>query len=196
MRILKINQKSYQKIAKIVAESVKNGKVIIFPTDTVYGLICDVQNKKAVSKIFKIKKRNFQKKISIFVRDLEMAKKFAKIDKKQEQFLKKNWPGNLIAVLKAKKKFPKGIVCPKGKIGLRIPNYKFLNELLKKWNYPIAQTSANISGKPVPAKVKEILKQFRDKNWQPDLVIDAEKLAGKPSAVIDLTISPPKILRP
>jgi len=128
--------------------------------------------------------------------------------------LKKVWPGKTIVILKAnpstrlraRKKpspgqrswagFPKGIVCRWGKIGLRIPKYKLLNELLKQFNNPIAQTSANISSKPVPATIKEILEQFKDKRYQPDIVVDAGKLSGKSSVVIDLTISPPKVLRP
>jgi L-threonylcarbamoyladenylate synthase len=196
MIILKIKKENFQKILKITLESIKQGKVIVCPTDTVYGLICDAKNKKAVRKIFKIKKRSFQKPISIFIKDLKMAKKFAQIDKKQEMFLKKYWPGKTIAILKATKiRFPRGIVCQWGKIGLRIPKHKLLNELLNKFNGPLAQTSANISGKPVPATIKEILKQF-DKKYQPDISIDAGKLSGKSSKVIDLTISPPKILRP
>ena len=101
MIIIKVKQKNFKKILKIALESLREGKVLIFPTDTVYGLICDAENKLAIRKIFKIKKRSFQKPISIFVKDLKMAKKFAKINKSQEKFLKKVWPGKAIVVLKA-----------------------------------------------------------------------------------------------
>jgi len=191
---LKINSQNIKEIIEETIKSFKEGKVIICPTDTVYGLICDATNKEAVDKIFKIKKRSFQKPISIFVKDFKMVKKFAKIDKDQENFLKKVWPGKVIAVLKAKRRFPRGIVCKWGKIGLRMPNYKLLNETLNKFRGPLAQTSANLVGKPTLPLMKNILKQFQDKKYQPDLAIDAGKLSGKPSIVIDLTQSPPKIL--
>ena len=195
MKNLKINSRDIKKVIRKTIKSLKEGEVIVCPTDTVYGLIADATNKKAVETIFKIKKRSFQKPISIFVRNLKMAKKFAKIDKDQEKFLKKVWPGKVITVLKAKRRFPRGIVCQWGKIGLRMPNYKLLNEILNKFGGPLAQTSANLAGKPTPALMKNIFKQFQDKKYQPDMAIDAGKLYGKPSVVIDLTLSQPQILR-
>lgn len=194
MEVLKVNPKNLKVAIIKVVESIKKGKVIICPTDTVYGLICDATNKKAVNNIFKIKKRSFQKPVSIFVEDFKMAKKFAKINKNQGKFLKKVWPGKVIVILKTKRRFSRGIVCQRGKIGLRMPNYKLLNETLNKFKGPLAQTSANLTGKPTLPLMKNILKQFQDKKYQPDLAIDAGKLSGKPSVVIDLTQSPPKIL--
>ena len=194
MEVLKVNPKNFKGVIIQVVESIKRGKVIICPTDTVYGLICDATNEKAVNKIFKIKKRSFQKPVSIFVKDFKMAKKFTKINKNQEKFLKKVWPGKVIAVLKTKRRFPRGIVCQRGKIGLRMPKYKLLNETLNKFKGPLAQTSANLAGKPTLPLMKNILKQFQNKKYRPDLAIDAGKLSGKPSMVIDLTQSPPKIL--
>ena len=185
-----------EKISQI-AKELKKGKVIICPTDTVYGLIADATNKKAVEKIFKIKKKPTNKPIPIFVRDIKMARKLAKIDKKQEMFLKSVWPGKVTVVLKAKnRKFPKGIGKPKKEIGLRVPDYEIINQLLRLCNRPLTGTSANISGKPASTKIKEVLKQFKNQKYQPDLIINAGNLPkSKPSTVIDLTISPPKILR-
>ena len=169
---------------------------MVCPTDTVYGLIADANNKKAIEKIFKIKKRSFRKQLSLFIKDFKTAEQLAVINKEQEKILKKNWPGKLIAVFKARKKFPKGIVCDFGKIGLRIPDYKLLNELLKNFNHPLAQSSANISGLPASNKIKEVLRQFQNKKNQPDLVIDAGNLkSSKPSRVVDFTGKRPKILR-
>ncbi len=196
MIVLKLSRKNFGEILKITTQSIEEGKAIICPTDTVYGLICNAENKAAVRKIFKIKKRNFQKPISVFIKDLKMAKKIARIDKRQEKILRKLWPGKAIVVLKSKRKFPEGIVCQWGKIGLRIPNCKLLNELLKQFKEPLAQTSANISGKPASNKIEEIVKQFEKEKYQPDLILDAGKLkTSKPSAVIDLTSKKPKIIR-
>ena len=172
---------------KKAAKAIKKGKVIVCPTDTVYGLVCDAANKKAVERLFKIKRRSRRKPIPIFVRDIKTAKKLAEINREQEIFLKQVWPGKVTAVLRSKNK---------GKIGLRIPKYEFVLSLAKQLNRPLTGTSANISGKPFSTKIREVLKQFKGQKYQPDLVIDAGNLrSSKPSKVIDLTIWPPKILR-
>ena len=202
MEILKLNSKNLKEISKKVASLIKKGKVIVYPTDTVYGLICDTGNKKAVQKIFKIKNRSFKKPLPVFVKDIKMAKILAKIDKKQEGFLKKVWPGKTTVVLERKKgKEIYGV--DKKTIAIRIPEYKPLNDLLENINYPLAETSANISGKPAPGDIKEIVKQFTlrrgsgqgGKKNQPDLIIDGGTLSKKSSTVVDLTKATPKILR-
>ena len=195
MRILKVNQKNLKEVIETALQLIKEGKVIICSTDTVYGLICDVTNMKAVKGLLKIKRRPKNKPIPIFVKDLKMAKKFAKIGKNQGKILKEVWPGKVIAVLKVKGRFPKGIVCQRGKIGLRIPKYKLLNKILNKFKGPLAQTSANLTGKLTPAAIEDILNQFENKKYQPDMAIDAGRLSGKPSKVIDLTVQPFKVLR-
>ena len=91
---------------------------------------------------------------------------------------------------------PRRLFGSKKTIGLRIPNYKLINILLKELNKPLTGTSANISGKPASTKIKEVLKQFENKKHQPDLIIDAGNLPKSlPSTIIDLTKQPPKILR-
>ena len=189
-------EKERPEMIKKAAQLIKEGGVIVCPTDTVYGLICDATNKKAVKKLFKIKKRPPKKPIPIFVKDIKMVKKLAYINKKQEKFLKKVWPGKVTVVLKAKKNLPKGILGPENKIGLRIPNYKLVNTLLQKSNRPLSGTSANISGKPGSTKIEEVLRQFKKEKVQPDFVIDVGNLKpSKPSTVVDLTGSKLTILR-
>lgn len=200
MDTLKLNPKNLKEINKKVSDFIKEGKIIIYPTDTVYGLICDAKNKKAVQKVFKIKKRDPKKPLPLFVRDLKMAKKFARIDKKQEKFFKNFWPGKTTMVLERKgKEEIYGV--DKKTIAIRIPKYKPLNCLLKDISRPVAQTSANISGGANPDSIKEVLKQFREKphtkfgGGHPDLIIDGGTLSKKSSTVIDLTKPKPEILR-
>ena len=169
---------------ELAVEIIKNGGVIICPTDTVYGLVCDATNKKAVERLYKIKKRPRNKLIPIFISDIKMAKRFTNITPEQEKFLKNVWPGKVTAVFHHRKP------------GLRIPDYKFVLNLVKHIG-PLAETSANISGQPATTKIKEVLKQFEGRKYQPDLVIDVGNLPkSKPSKIIDLTVWPPKILRP
>jgi len=183
---------------KNLAREIKKGRVIVCPTDTVYGLLADATNKKAVEKIFKIKKRPKTKPLPIFIKDLESAKRLAIIDKNQERFLKKAWPGKITAVLKRKAANRKQKIygIDKKTIALRISKYKLVLELLKAINKPLTGTSANISGKPATTKIKDILRQFQNKKFQPDLILNTGNLkSSKPSKVIDFTGKRPKILR-
>lgn len=195
MIILKLSSKNHQKIIKKAIEAIRNGKVIVCPTDTVYIPVADATDRIAVGKVFLIKKRLLKKPIPIFVKDIKMAKKLAYINKEQEKFLRKIWPGRVTVVLKRKKAKTKLYGVDQKTIALRIPNYKLINILLKKFNKPLVGTSANISGKAASGNLKEVLNQFKKRKYQPDLIIDGGILFGKPSRVIDLTVSPPKILR-
>lgn len=192
MEITKEN--SLEKATKII----KRGGIIICPTDTVYGLLCDAANGKAVENIFKIKKRDKSNPLPIFVSSLAMAKKLAYIDKKQENFLNEVWPGKVTVVLKRKPNcgLPEILFGGKQTIALRVPNYKLIAGIIKKLKMPLAQTSANISGKPASTEIKEVLRQFKTQKDKPDLVIDAGDLPeSKPSKIIDLTENKVIILR-
>jgi L-threonylcarbamoyladenylate synthase len=174
------------------------GQVVVCPTDTVYGLLADATNDKAVEKVFEIKKRDKGKPIPIFIKDIEMAKKITLIDKAQEEFLKEVWPGRITVVLKRKKKcgLSRVLFGRLETIGLRIPDYKLINDLLLKIKKPLTGTSANISGRPPITKFKGILEEFEEKEHGPDLILDAGNLSeSPPSTVIDLTRRTPKILR-
>ncbi|KKT15741.1 MAG: hypothetical protein UV98_C0045G0009 [Parcubacteria group bacterium GW2011_GWB1_43_6] len=183
MMVLKIKDQKVDELAKLI----KKGGVVVCPTDTVYGLICDAKNKKAVTRIYLIKKRTKNKPLPVFVRNIAMAKTLVKIDKDQEGFLKKVWPGAVTVILKSKNR--------QGTIGIRIPNHKFVLNLVKRAG-PLAETSANISGQPSTTKIREVLRYFKGRKYQPDLVLNAGDLKpANPSQIIDLTGLEPVILR-
>jgi L-threonylcarbamoyladenylate synthase len=172
---------------KKAVRAIKEGKVLVCPTDTVYGLVCNAANKKAVEKIYKIKNRPKSRLLPIFVNNIGMAKKLVKIDSRQEKYLKKVWPGPVTAILRKKR--------GSGTIGIRMPHYGFVLNLVKHIG-PLAETSANISGQPASTKIKEVLKQFEGRKYQPDLIIDAGDLPkNKPSKVVDLTVYPFRVIR-
>lgn len=175
-------EKPSKQALELAAKLIKAGGIVICPTDTVYGFLADAGNKKAVEKIYKIKKRAKSKPLPVFVKDFKMAKDLAEINKEQEKVLKKKWPGKYTFILKSKFKNPN---FKKNTIALRIPKYKFLNDLLKKINKPLAQTSVNISGQLPLTKIKDIINQFEN---QDILLIDAGNLPkSKPSTIIDLS---------
>lgn len=188
MVVLMVKKQNLATIVNKATKSIKSGGVIVCPTDTVYGLVCDAANKETMARLFLIKQRPPNKPIPIFVAGIEMAKEFAEINKKQEAFLKKVWPGAVTVVLKSKK--------GEGTIGMRMPKYRLILEIIERLGRPIAETSANISGKPATTKIKEVLKCFKGGENQPDLVLDAGDLKlAKPSRVIDFTGSEPVTLR-
>ncbi|MFA5878335.1 MAG: L-threonylcarbamoyladenylate synthase [Candidatus Staskawiczbacteria bacterium] len=177
----------------IILKALKNGKVLIFPTDTVYGLICDATEEKAVERIFKIKKRKRTNPLAVFVKDVKAAKRISYINKEQEDFLKKNWPGAVTVILKSRKRLSK-LVYKKGTIGIRVPDYKLLNLVLEKFRRPIAQTSANISGRGATGEIDKVLKQFSGKD-RPDLAINAGNLAGSDPSKVFIFIDKPTRIR-
>ena len=196
MEIIKVFPRNFKKIVEISVKLIKKGKILVFPTDTVYGLLVDATNEKAVKKLFKIKKQSKGKPIPIFVKDMKMARELAYFNKFQEKFSREVWPGKITVVLKRKNSLPKILFGNKKTIGLRIPNHKLVNILLKKLNFPLTGTSANISSKPHSTRIKEIIDQFRERRNRPDLVLDNGNLEPSlPSTVIDLTEKSPKILR-
>jgi L-threonylcarbamoyladenylate synthase len=198
MENLKINSRNFAGVIKKVVESIKRGDVVIFPTDTVPGLICDAKNKKAVERLFKIKNRPENKPLPVFVEDIKMTKELAVINKDQEKILKKVWPGKVTIVLKSKIQNPKSKIygVAKNTIALRIPKHKFLNILLKEINLPLAQSSVNISGEPAAKDIKHAVKIFEKRKYKPNLIIDDGILRkSQPSKIIDLSGQKIKILR-
>jgi len=167
------------------AALLKKGGVIICPTDTVYGFLADAQNKKAVNKIYKIKKRPKSKPLSVFVKDLKMAKEMADINGQQEMRLRKYWPGKVTVVLKRKAGL-KIYGVKKDTIAIRIPGHLFLQKLLKKIDRPLAQTSVNISTQEPLNSIDAILTTF-SKNKLVGLIIDGGDIKNaRASKIVDL----------
>jgi L-threonylcarbamoyladenylate synthase len=197
MEILYLKRNDIKEAVKSAVSALKKGRVVLLPTDTVYGLVSLASDKKAVERIFKIKKRPKSKPLLVFVKNIVQAKKIVQISKDKEIFLKKTWPGRVTVVLKKKNNKEKIYGTDKNTLGLRIPKYIFLNEVLDKINKPLVQTSANISGKPDLNDINKIIKQFSCNGFdQPDLIINAGNLKKSlPSSILDISSKKIKILR-
>ena len=173
-----------------LAQAFLAGKVAIFPTDTVYGLGC-ILEEKAVRKIFKIKNRRSDKPLPLLVADIDEALSLAHFSPAALEAATKFWPGATTLVLNAKKDLPSR-VCRKGMVALRIPDYPFLREVIRRVGQAIIGTSANLSGEEPAGCVSKISKRVLTKV---DLVVDGGKVSGKPSTVYDLTGAEPVIIR-
>lgn len=197
MKITKLTEKNKTLTINQAVKVLENTGIVILPTDTVYGLLVDATNEKAVKKLIEFKSRPPGKAISVFVSDFSMMKKYVNVTPKQESILKELLPGPFTVILKSNHRTSKLLESEKGTLGIRIPHYDFLTEAVKKFGKPITATSANLSGRPPYYQIDPLLKELpQSKKQLVDLVINAGKLAhNKPSTVIDLTLPTVKILR-
>ncbi len=140
MKAIKFNKEGIEKAAK----AIKEGKIVALPTDTLYAIAADINNKKAVEKIYKIKKMKRNKKISILFDSVESAEKYVKFDDVTELLAKAFMPGQITLIAKPAKKINSSFVSKAG-VAFRVPDNKKLRMLIKKTG-PLTGTSANISG--------------------------------------------------
>lgn len=176
------------------AEIVKSGGIVIFPTDTAFGIGCAVDNIESIDRLFKIRERPEDKATPLLVDSLDMARKYADIDNLvEEKLINKYWPGALTIVVKANKNTVPALVRGNGEnVGLRIPNQEVVLELIKKAGVAILGPSANFHQKNTPFEYSDLDPDLVKKV---DFVLDGECLLKEASTVIDTTSSPWKILR-
>ncbi len=189
---IKINQKNPEKEKiKIAINALRDGKTILYPTDTVYGIGANIFDVEAVKRVYIIKNRALNKPLSICVSKIDDIHNIAYLDKDIENMLKDILPGPFTVILNKKENVPPILTSGSSKIGIRIPDNKICMELSRE--FPITTTSANISGQPVLESINEILKQLHE---EIDLVLDSGNCRhGTHSTVLDMTIYPPKMLR-
>lgn len=174
---------------RIIIKILFQGGLVIFPSDTVYGALVDANNYQAVNKLIEFKNRPPGKSVSIFVSDLPMAKKYVFIDNNQLRILSQLIPGPFTFILPSKHKVDSRLESEKGTLGIRIPQFEPIIELVKKFTSPLTATSANLGGYPPHYSIDTLIKQLSEKKKRLiDLIIDFGKLPrNKPSTVVDLT---------
>ena len=174
----------------------EGGGVIVYPTDTLYGLGANALDVGAVQKVFAIKHRARTKPLPMIVRNIAWAKELAFIDSRVEEFLQRVWPGAVTVIVNKRNRVPDVLAAGGRTVGLRVPNHLFVDMLLAKFGYPLTATSANIAGELPSPDPKKIIRIFQDQFSQPDFIIDAGILpASEPSTVVDFTGKKPKVLR-
>lgn len=188
-------------MAKIALEHVvkvlRNGGLVVFPTDTVYGLLVDAKNKEAVEKLIAFKNRPAGKPISVFVRDLEMMAGVVELGVAEQHRLEEILPGPYTVILKSKHKTSNLLESETGTLGVRIPKYDAVTELVARFAGPVTATSANRSGHPPVHSVDALMNQLNDKQKEMiDLVVDIGTLPNnKPSTVVDMSRNTLRVLR-
>lgn len=197
MRILSIDpNKDYTDAVMEAVAVLRRGGVIVYPTDTVYGLGANACDHNAVEQIFKIKNRPLTKPLPIIARNMQWVKELVFVPPKLEEPLSEIWPGATTVILPRKGVIPLIVSANLQNIGIRIPDYVLTDKLLGRFGYPLTATSANISGEEATGDINKIIESFHDKIWKPDLILDVGVLPpSQPSTILDLSKIKPKILR-
>jgi L-threonylcarbamoyladenylate synthase len=199
MKIIKLKEKNHQKIISEALKVLKSGGLIIYPTETCYGAGVDPTNQKAVDKLITYKKRRQGKPMAIAVACQKMAEKFVDLSTQAQNFYKNFLPGPycIISNCHSNNKIVDGIKSEFNTLGIRIPKFPFILNLLKQFDNPITTTSANASYKKTPYCIDDILNNLSEKQKNLiDLIIDAGKLEKKPtSLVVDTSASIPIFIR-
>ena len=187
--ILKVscNKEGIEKASEII----NDGGIVIFPTDTVYGIGCNPYNKESVEKIYKIKSRDIKKSVPVLTYSIETAKKIVEFDQFTEKIVEKFWPGPLTVILKITDKKIKESLNLENKIAIRVPDHKCTLELLKKCNFLVG-TSANISGDLPYTDPEKCLKKLETY----DVFVDGGIITSKgESTIIEIENEQIKIIR-
>ena len=181
---------------RAAAIALQHSDVILYPTDTLYGLGADALSNEAVAKIYTIKGRDEGKPIHAIVADLEMAERYAYIDDAARVLAARFLPGALTLILKKKSWIETGIAKGIDTFGIRIPDNAFCKNIVEAFGGPITTTSANRAGMMPMRSVHDILEQLDEQADGIALAIDAGELPQRaPSTVVDLSGTRPVILR-
>lgn len=177
-----------------ITAALNSGQVIVYPTDTIYGLGCRADKKTAIKRIYKIKRREAKKPLLVLVSSLVMVKRYCYLSSWQEKELKKIWsdwrPTSVI--LQHRGRLPQELTGDSDGLAVRLPKNDFLRKMIKMLQVPLVSTSFNISGEAVFDRIDNL--SF-PKNSELDLLIDGGLLQGRSSRLLDLRGPELKILR-
>lgn len=192
--LIKIDAAHPERAISRGSDVIRAGGVVVYPTDTFYGLGAYPGNPLAVRRLFEIKGRHADEPILLLVKDASEVRDWAsEINPAAERLMKKFWPGPLTLVFKARPGVMTELTGGTGTIGLRVPGNPLTLQLLAALGTALTGTSANISGRPSPCTAREAAEAI---GGMVDLVLDGGRTAGaKPSTVVDVSANEPKVIR-
>jgi len=191
--IIAINSKNPQsRFIRKVVEVLQQGGVIGYPTDTIYGVGCDLFNPEAVRKTRRLKKTGANKPLSFICSDLKDISRYAYVSTQAYKIMKRLLPGPYTVILKATKLVPKIAMTRQKTVGIRIPDNRICLALVKELGHPIISTSVNKPGEGLYSDPAEIDERF---GRQLDLVIDGGLIVAEHSSIVDLSGDTPEVIR-
>lgn len=192
--MVRLQERDVVKLLEVAVELIKKGKIVVFPTETVYGIGTNGLDEKAIKRLYEIKQRPLNKPISLLVSNMEMVNLIAKdITETEYKIMEKFFPGPLTIILKKKEIVPDILTAGQDTVGVRMPSGEIARKLVEYANVPIATPSANISGEPSGTNLQEIKKHFEGKV---DYFIDGgNSELGLASTIVQVIDGKPQILR-
>jgi tRNA threonylcarbamoyl adenosine modification protein (Sua5/YciO/YrdC/YwlC family) len=193
--IVKIHQENPEpRVIRKAAEIMAAGGIVIYPTDTVYGLGCSVENKNAIEKIYLIKRQRTDKPFSFICSDLTHISEYARVSNAAFKTMKHLIPGPYTFILPAgrMKALPKILVSKRKSVGIRVPDSRVALDLVKQLGHPILSTSVTTDDGEVLNDPAIIGEQF---NNIVEMIIDGGVLTSEPSTILDLTDENPVVVR-
>ncbi|MCK8603225.1 L-threonylcarbamoyladenylate synthase [Desulfoferrobacter suflitae] len=178
---------------KQVAEILANGGVIAYPTDTYYGIGCDLFNKESIEKIYQLKRRSAQQPFSFICSDLKNISEYAQVTNYAYKTMKRLLPGPYTFILEGSRLVPKIMLTKRRTVGIRVPDHEICLAIVQELGHPIISTSAT---DPETSSILETPQEIKAKLGHAlDLIIDGGIVNGKPSSVISLIDDTPEVLR-
>jgi tRNA threonylcarbamoyl adenosine modification protein (Sua5/YciO/YrdC/YwlC family) len=191
--ILSINSENPQpRLIKKAVEELKEGGIIVYPTDTVYGMGCDLFNKQAIERIYELKRRNKKEPLSFICADLKDISNYALVSNYAYKTMRRLLPGAYTFVLEASREVPRILLTKRRTVGIRVPDNKICLSLVSELGHPLVNTSAKLEQDEVLSDPFEIERKFKNNL---SLVIDGGILASGQSSVISLIDDVPQVLR-
>ncbi len=177
-----------------IGEAFQEDTLMVFPTDTVYGLGGNARDESVVSRIYRVKQRSEDKPLTLHLFSrAEISKYVPDISERQQNLIEGFFPGPYTVILPANSNAPEVSVSREKKVGIRVPDSDSFRDLKKNIDFPLVGTSVNKSGEPPMTDFDRIVDEF---GGLVDLFIEAEEeMSGESSTVLDLTFEPPKVLR-
>lgn len=181
-------------LVQAAAARIRDGGLVVFPTRGLYGIGADIYQPEAVSRVFQAKRRSPDKPISVLIQSKSrLTDLAASVPPQATKLMERFWPGRITIIFAAKTSVPLALTGNTGKIGIRMPEHPVAVALLNELANPITGTSANLSGQPGCAQIADVAVEIMTEMV---MILDAGQLVGGAgSTVVDVTTSPPKVLR-
>jgi len=191
--LIKINSHNpQQRLIKRTVDVLKAGGIVVYPTDTHYGIGCDIMNKKAIERIYQLKQRNKSTPFSFICSDLKNISHYAKVSNYAYKTMRRLLPGPYTFILEGSKLVPKIMLTKRKTAGIRVPDNKICMALVEELGNPIITTSATMPDGSILDNASLIHDIFKNRI---DIVIDGSIVPGSASSVISLINDEPEILR-
>lgn len=190
---MKVYDHLNDKILQEIVDVLNNDGLIIFPTDTVYGIACNAFSEPAIRKLYLAKNRSFDNPIGVLTDSINKINLVVnKINDVEKELMERYFPGNLTIIFDKNATVSDLLTANKSTIGVRIPDHKIALEIISSYPYPLATTSVNLAGDKEGTSLDDFLDTFRDKV---DIVIDGGKTTNVPSTIVRVDNEKINILR-